>query len=718
MSGPLFSSSWYRVAALKPRLRAHARIHRHVYRGQPWYVLEDTVNQKVHRFTPATHAVIGLMDGRRTTQEIFEIATETLGDDAPTQDELIRLLGQLHGADVLQSDVPPDTAELLDRYQKGERQLLQSRLLSPLALKIPLLDPDRWLARLVPFVRPLMGPLGVALWLAVVLPALFMVGAHWSELTEGVLDRLLVPRNLLLIWLVFPVIKALHELGHGITTRYFGGEVHDMGLMFLVFAPVPYVDASSASAFPRKHQRALVAGAGMIVEVFLAALAFYVWLSVEPGAVRTLAYNAMLIAGVTTLTFNANPLLRFDGYYILADLIEVPNLRQRANAYVGWLFERFALGNRDAEPPDTRGTEPVWLTVFAVASFVYRFVIIGLILLFVFDLSLVLGTVLALVSAVGWVAMPLVKGFRALTGPRVRGRKGRTTGVIAGAAVALLLAVTLLPLPYRTQAEGVIWIPEESLVRAQTRGFIERIAATPGSTVGPGDLLFEGRDPDLDAAAAVLEARLDGLRARHTAARVDDLAGARVLAEEISHVERRLARARERLSQLAVRAASGGTFVVPDAPDLPGRFVDQGELLGYVVAIDHPKVRAVVSQEDIELVRHRLRGVRVRRSEQPGEQPGEDLEARLSRLPPSASDQIPSPALGTAGGGPIAIDPSCDCGTVSVLPVFQVELDLPGLAGATTMGGRVHVRFDHGFEPLASRWYRGLRQLFLARLDV
>ena len=122
MPEPLFSASWYRVAELRPRLRGHARIHRHVYRGEPWYVLEDVANQRVHRYRPAAHAVIGLMDGERRVHDIWETAAETLGDDAPTQDEMIRLLAQLHAADVLQCDVPPDTAELLERYEKRERR--------------------------------------------------------------------------------------------------------------------------------------------------------------------------------------------------------------------------------------------------------------------------------------------------------------------------------------------------------------------------------------------------------------------------------------------------------------------------------------------------------------------------------------------------------------------------------------------------------------------
>jgi putative peptide zinc metalloprotease protein len=715
MSAPLFSSSWYRVAELRPRLRRHARINRHLYRGEAWYVLEDVASQRVHRFSPATHAVLRLMDGERSVQEIWELATETLGDEAPTQDEVIQLLGQLHGADVLQCDVPPDTAELLRRHEQYERRQWQSRLMSPLAIRIPLLDPDRFLRRMAPHLRPLMGPLGAALWLALVLPAGVLAVLHADALTENWVDRVLSVQNLVLIWLVFPLIKALHELGHGLLARYFGAEVHDMGVMLLIFTPVPYVDASSASAFPDKRARALVAAGGMVVELLVGALAFYVWLLVEPGVVRSVAYNAMLVASVTTLTFNANPLLRFDGYYILSDWLEIPNLRQRASEYVAWLVQHHALGARDAEPPEADPGERLWLLGFAVASFVYRVIVVAFILLFVFELSFLLGVVLAATSLVTWVVRPVWRAGRFLaTSPTLRAVRPRAFAVAGGAALAAALVVLALPLPWRTQAEGVVWIPDEALVRAGTGGFVERVHATPGARVRVGDPLVDCRDPELQAQAQVLAARLRGLEVQRREARLRDLPRAQMLADEIEALGRRLQRVQERLDALVIRSGATGTFVADGIQDWPGRFVEQGELLAHVVEVDTLRVRAVVPQEDIELVRERLRRVELRRAERLDQV----LEGRVTRLVPAASPALPSPALGSAGGGAVAVDPRDESGTSAVAPFFQVEIELPAPEQGPAVGGRVHVRFDHGWEPLASRWARALRQLLLSRLDV
>ena len=489
-----------------------------------------------------------------------------------------------------------------------------------------------------------MGWVGVAAWLAVVLPAIFLIGVHWSELTGGFLDRALTAQNLVLIWLIFPVIKVLHEFGHGIATRYFGGEVHDMGVMFLVFTPVPYVDASSASAFSEKRQRALVAGAGMIVEVFVAALAFYFWLAVEPGVARSVAYNAILIAGVTTLTFNANPLLRFDGYYILSDLVEIPNLRQRSNTYVGYLFERYALGNAEATPPDASSSERGWLVTYSVSAFVYRFFVIAFIVLFVLDLSIVLGTILSIVAAVGWIAVPLTRTLRnVMDKARARGRGSRAVAVLGGSAAAIAFALFVLPLPLHTGAEGVVWIPDEALVRAGEAGFVDRVVAEPGSRVERGDPLIACKDPDLEAGLAILAARLEGLRVRRQRARLEDVSQAAVLDEQIRHVQSQLERSRERLDALLIRAGTDGVFVVRGAGDLPGRYVHQGQLLAHVVEVETMRIRAVVLQEDIELVRNRLDGVQVRLADRVDEV----REARVARLVPGATENLPSVALGT-----------------------------------------------------------------------
>ena len=347
----IFDPSWYRVAVLRPRIRTHGQIHKHTYREQTWYVLQDHASNRFHRFTPEAYLLVKLMDGEHTVQQLFDIATEKLGDDAPTQTETIQLLGQLHTADMLQCDISPDTTELFKRFENQQKQKIKQSLRTPLAIRIPLLDPDRFLEKYTPYIRHIFTLPGFLLWLTVVISALVLAGVHWVELSENVSDRVLAPQNLVLLWLVFPLIKALHELGHGFATKVWGGEVHEMGIMLLVFMPVPYVDASSASAFREREKRVVVGAAGMLVEVFVAALAMFVWLGVEPGLIKSISFNIMLIAGISTLLFNGNPLLRFDGYYIMADLVEIPNLATRANKYIMYLLQKYLYGVKEINTP-------------------------------------------------------------------------------------------------------------------------------------------------------------------------------------------------------------------------------------------------------------------------------------------------------------------------------------------------------------------------------
>lgn len=328
--GPLESSLWYRVAPLMPKLAIRAKLHRHRYRDEVWYLLQDMASSQVHRFTPATRLIIAAMDGRRTMDELWRLARRYLTDAAPTQDELIQLLGQLHGSDLLASDLPPDALELFERGARSVTQKRRRAWMNPMAARISLWDPGAFLDRHERLWRQLWSLAGGALWLVVVLPALALLPGAWPDLMENISDRVLQANNLLLIALVFPVIKALHELGHATAVRARGGEVHDMGVMLLVLMPVPYVDASAASVLRSRWSRALVGAAGMLVEIFIAALAFYLWLAVEPGLVRAVCFNVILVAGVSTLVFNGNPLLRYDAYYMLADVIELPNLARRA----------------------------------------------------------------------------------------------------------------------------------------------------------------------------------------------------------------------------------------------------------------------------------------------------------------------------------------------------------------------------------------------------
>ncbi len=715
MAGSLYSPSWYRVAQLRPRLRSHAMIHRQTFRGQLWYVLQDQTSGHYHRFSPSAHLVISLMDGARTVQEIWDLACTQLDEDVLTQDEVIRLMAQLYRSDVLHGDVPPDIVEMTERADQLRRRKLAMSLLNPLALRLPLLDPERFVSATYPLVRPLFGWFGGALFFSVVAAALFLVGLHWPALTENITDRVLAAESIVLLVISYPLVKALHELGHAYAIKHWGGEVHEMGIMFLVLMPVPYVDASASAAFREKWRRAFVGAAGIVVELFLSALAVFVWLNVEAGLVRAFAFNVMLIGGASTLLFNGNPLLRFDGYYVLADLLEIPNLYQRANRYLGYLVQRYAFGLNDAVSPVTAPGEAAWFVCYGIAAFIYRLFIMVAIILFIATKFFIIGILLAIWSCALMYGLPLVKGLWFLaTSPTLRRRRARALAMTGGLVATISIFLLSIPVPYATVAEGVVWVPGDAVVHARTEGVVARVLASPNALVRRGEPLVQLEDPFLETQVRVLDAQARELRLRVAAVNVDDRAEAKIIREQLRHVEAELALNRQRVEDLLVRSPSDGQFILPRPADLPGRFLSKGKVFAYVADFSNPSLRVVVGQDVIDLVRQRTRGVAVRLADHVSQV----FPAEIVREVPSATDRLPSLALSTEGGGDIVLDPSDPSGQKALERIFQLELRMPPTRFVSTIGGRVHVRFDHGNEALAWRFYRSIRQLFLKHLNV
>ncbi len=638
-----------------------------------------------------------------------------LGEDHPTQDESINLMAQLHNADLLHGEVSPDMAELARRSAKQKTRSLLLRLRNPLALRFPLLDPDRFLTATAPLVRPLFSVLGFIVWLGLVVSGIVLAALHWPELTANITDRVLAVENVVLILLSYPAIKALHELGHGYATKIWGGEVHEMGVMLLVLLPIPYVDASACSAFREKWRRALVGGAGIMVELLLAALATIVWVAVEPGLVRAIAFNVMLIGGVSTMLFNGNPLLRFDGYYVLCDILEIPNLGSRANRYIFYLVQRYGFGVEDLTSPADLPAERGWFLVYGLAAFAYRVFIMIAIALFVAGQLFFIGVLLAIWAVVSMFLAPIVKGMNYLvTHARLRRRRRRAFAVVGVAAAVVLFALLLVPVPYATMAQGVVWLPEDTSVRAETGGTVIRVLAQPNRRVMPGQALFALEDPIVQARVELMRAQLREYTLRLDAVKLVDLVQADMLREQVRHTEAALALDRQRLENLTVRSRNEGRFIVPLAADLPGRFVHKGDLLGYVVGSADPVVRVIVPQAQIDLVRGRTAKVEMRFVERLDQVvPGVVL-----RESPAAIKGLPSRALGTAGGGEVALDPSDPESARALESLFQLDLGLSAALPSDRIGGRFFVRFDHGREAVAWRLLRALRQLFLGRFNV
>lgn len=708
------SPHWRYVATMRPRVRAQARIHRHVLRGKVWYILQDSVNNRFHRLTPALYRLVAQMDGTRTVEQIWNSAVAHEQEDCPTQQEVIQLLGRLHSADVLRGQLSPDLDEISRRARFLARRNRLSRVRSPLAIRIPLLDPDRFLSATVFLVKPLLSVVGMIAWLGFVAWGISLAVVHWDELTRDIADRVLSADNLLLLWILFPLVKVVHELGHGYAAKRWGGEVHEMGIMFLVFVPVPYVEASSATAFPSRWQRVAVSAGGMLAEIPLAVLALWAWTEVEAGLVRSAMYNVILIAGVSTVLFNGNPLLRFDGYYILMDLLEMPNMGPRANRYVGYLLQRYAFGAAQAHNPADAPQERKILFVYSIASFIYRLFVMTAIILVVASKFFTIGILLAIWAAFQMFALPIAKlVWHLFTAPVLRGHRTRAVGLSGLTGIALAGFLLFVPLPLATIAEGVIIAPEHTAVRAGASGIVLDVRVEAGEPVRAGQTLLTMESPLLGAEISVLEAQRTELEALLRAA-LSDPASARLFRAELEHVGARLARAHERFGAQSLKAERDGFFLVQLTDELIGRQIERGQSPGFVSDLRDPIIEVALPAANIDLIRSRLRNARAR--------PVWNLalveDAEVLTVEPAATRVLRRRALSVQGGGRLSLAPTANGEQKTLEDVFYIRLAVPPGWLLRRVGDRVYVRFDLGTEPPAYQIYRQLRRMFLKRFDV
>lgn len=717
---PTFSESWYRVANLKVRLRPSCQISRQYYRGDRWYVVRDPAGNQYHRLSDPAYRFVALLDGSRTINEAWELVGGVMDDEAPTQPEVIQILSQLYAANLIEADVTPDSSVLLKRHRNLMKRKFQQRLMNVLFPRIPIWDPDNFLKRWGPILNPLMSWPAAVIWLIVVGYGLFTVAPMGTELTQAARDSI-APSNWIALWAVFVFTKFIHEMGHAASTRRFGGECHEMGVMFLVFIPTPYVDASAAWSFPSRWARMFVGAAGMIVEIFFAAICAVIWANTSSGQlIHQLAYNAMLIASVSTVLFNANPLLRYDGYYMLSDFLEIPNLQKRSSDYFMGLLKRHVFRVKAKEPLPNFTTR-FWLFVYAVTSTVYR-VFIGLVIIVLVAFQVpILGILMSLGGLITWIGMPIFKSIKYLAlDPELHRKRGKAWAWSAGMLAAAALFLGVIPFPFRVMAEGVVEPSERSLVHAMASGFVDQVHVQDGQSVKAGQVLITLRDDALAAEVKRVSAVLEATRTRYKTALNVNATQAEFHRQEVRVYEEELAKLQNRAAKLEIKADIEGEVVAPALRDLPGSYVSQGQQVVFIASSKSYVVRTVVHQEDAELIPAdgkaptlvRLAGYVV-----------QTLPADHVEVVNAASKSVPSAALTHAGGGdlqPDSQDPKGTTAATQQIPLrvyLSPETKLTKETGEMTpnaeliAGQRAYVRMELGSRTIASQAWRRFLQV-------
>jgi putative peptide zinc metalloprotease protein len=706
---PTFSESWYRVQNLRARLRPSAQISRQFYRGERWYVVRDPAGNQFHRLSDAAYRFIGLLDGTRTVQEAWDLVGGTLADDAPTQPEVIQILSQLHSANLLEADIPADATVLLTRHKMLMKRQMQGRLMNILFPRIPIWDCDRFLKTWLPVARLALSKVGALVWLIVVIAAVAAMVPETSALWRAA-GKATDPGNWFYLWLVFVFTKFIHELGHAFACRRFGGEVHEMGIMFLVFIPTPYVDASTAWAFPSKWARMFVGAAGMIVELFFAAIMVFVWLNTsEDTLVNQLACNAILIASVSTVIFNANPLLRYDGYYMLSDYLEIPNLRQKSTEYSLGLIKRHVFRVKQQQPlPPVR--QRFWLFSYAILSSIYRVYIGILIIIMVAYTVPVLGILMAIGGVITWLVVPVYKIVKYLAlEPELHRKRGRATVFTLATAIAIFIAIGVIPFSVYIHAVGVLEPEDKAMIYAKTPGFITEVRVKDGQYVHQGDVLLVCRDEELEGRIAQVRARLKALDARIRQSAVINLPQKAIDQIEINTLSEQLEEFQTREQDLTIKAPISGWLSCPKLEQFQGIYLQRGVEVAQINDMSKFRVRAVVEQRDAELATHAV-------DKNPQIRLVSNVERTIKggdwKVSPAALAELPHTLLGYSGGGEIEIDPSDKSGKKPVVDQFElrVPVDEDSVEGLWP-GQRAYVRIKYRDEPLIWQWSRRFWQM-------
>ncbi|MCJ8329861.1 MAG: PqqD family peptide modification chaperone [Lentisphaeria bacterium] len=717
-----FSESWYRVADLKVSVHPAIQFQRQFFRGEKWYVLQDPSNNQFYRISYAAYQFLGMLDGNRTVGEIWELCSENNGDDAPTQNEVIQLLGQLYTSNLILGNLPADSEGLLRRYQKRLQREISGQLKSIMFVKIPLWDPDKFLNRWVGIFGKIFTVPGFVLWVILAIAGLMNLAGNWdkaADSSEGILN----PGNLFLLYSCFAIVKAIHEFGHAFACKHFGlrnnsgGEVHTMGIMLMLLTPIPYVDASSSWAFRNKWQRIVVSSAGMIVELMVAAVAVIVWMRSSDGSImHALAYNVMFVTSVTTILFNGNPLLRYDAYYILSDLIEMPNLQTRSNQYFLYICKRYLLGVNELLSPAASNRERFWLFGYAIASYIYRLFIFTTIFLFVADKLFIVGVVLAIGGIYRIAIKPLSEFLHYLnSSPELKKCRMRAM-IFTGSATALFIVlVGFIKIPDWTIVEAVVEPVKIQRIHASTAGFL-RENVNNGDAVKKGNILLSCDDIILENEYEKLSIRAIEIEHKRKYTQASDLVRSQVYAIEKETVKKMLADIKDKQAQLSIAAPFDGIWISTDIDKWKDSYIQAGRELGMIADDSQLIIRAVAKQNQSQLMgAYQFKDVDFRVKGRPDMHFSGSVISKFQ----IGTKKLPSAALGYSVGGEVETNLQDEDGTGTKENIFEIHINPNEEANRHLRPGQVLlVRFEMPKKSIAQIVWRRVLQIFQKRFHM
>lgn len=598
------------LANLRLKLRGGLEFHLQEHGDTCCWVIHDETTSNYFQVGIPEYAFISVHDGNTTLQQAVQETARRLGEDALTIREAIRISHWLlesglanavnqHGALI------SDAGELLDQTEQHARQQRVSKL-NPLFIRLPLGCPQSLFNMIAPIAGWIASRAFFVVWMATVVYAgmcLFQNPQSLANATRGLLAADTWG------WMVVTMVglKLVHELSHGIFCHRFGGNVRETGIVFILFIPMPYMDVTSCWSFPNKWKRIAVASAGMYIEVFLAAIATVVWSFCSDPVLKAHLFNVMLLGSLTTVFFNANFLMRFDGYYILSDLLEIPNLYQRGQQFVNSLGRRFLLGmtgggQNGSDTSDSRRIR--WIVrSFGWAAWLWRILICVSLTVLATALFYGFGLALAFAGVLLWLGTPTWQFVSRWMDPSSDGKPNFTwISLVTAPSVACLVgAAFYLPCPWQVTAPAVVEFDSPSMVRADAAGFVRSVCVVEGQRVHRGEplVLLENRELALRIQELQLEREQSLIRSRSY---YQERKIAAYQSENGSReaIDKQIAELKQKQDSLTLVAPTDGIVMGPELETLSGQFIAPGTTVMQIVDPSRKRIKASVSQDDFD----------------------------------------------------------------------------------------------------------------------
>ncbi len=547
------------------------------YEGRTYFLIKDPVGLKYYRFQEEEYKILELLDGVRSLKEIKDVFEAEFIPQKITLEELQQFIGRLHESGMVISEAEGQGEKLLKRRKDRAKKQLISTLSNVLYIKLPGFDPEpalRWLHPRMKWIYTSWALTGVIL---LALSALTLVLINFDEFRGRPemesFHSFFNMQNIVWLWIAMGMTKIIHEFGHGLTCTHFGGECHEMGMLFLVLSPALYCNVSDSWTMPNKWHRIAISVAGIYVEVVLASIATFIWWYSAPGLIHNIAFSTMFVCSVNTVLLNANPLMRFDGYYVMSDLLEIPNLRVKANQLLQRTAAQVCLGLEMPADPFMPKSRKGWFITYAIASWCYRwFVTFGILLfLYTFLKPYKLGAISAMM-ATGIVfmmfVMPLYKMVKFIFTPgRWEMVKKFRAAVSAMIAVGLFVAFLMIPVPKRVTTVFTVQPRDAQPVFVKAGGTLTTVHVRPGQQVQKGDIIavLSNNDYRLDMNAQhrlMTDQKWDAEEFRLLGG---EYRGHMVRAEELYEDARKQVANREKqIEDLVIRAPADGTIFPPE----------------------------------------------------------------------------------------------------------------------------------------------------------